>query len=110
MQLSSHDMDFFLSGHCFGLLRRKVQSKQPATAEDDTKLLTKQAARFSLQSSEDATLRQHLPEVQDTLLLYQPKQRYKLVKDAAIPQLKSDSEMLVRVMVVGLNPIDWKAP
>lgn len=47
---------------------------------------------------------------QEVLLLHAPKQRYEHTKQQPIPELKTDREMLVEVEVVGLNPIDWKAP
>ncbi|PVH86522.1 GroES-like protein [Cadophora sp. DSE1049] len=47
---------------------------------------------------------------QEVLLLHAPKQRYEHTKQQPIPELKTDREMLVEVKVVGLNPIDWKAP
>jgi len=47
---------------------------------------------------------------QDVLLLHGVKQRYMHTKEQPIPTLKNDREMLVAVEVVGLNPIDWKAP
>jgi hypothetical protein len=47
---------------------------------------------------------------QDVLLLHAPKQRYAYTKKHPIPRIENDREMLVAVDVVGLNPIDWKAP
>jgi hypothetical protein len=47
---------------------------------------------------------------QEVLLLHGVKQRYAHTKEQPIPRLENDSEMLVAVEVVGLNPIDWKAP
>ena len=47
---------------------------------------------------------------QAVLLLHAPKQKYAHTKEQPIPRLESDREMLVEVEVVGLNPIDWKAP
>lgn len=47
---------------------------------------------------------------QDVLLLHGAKQRYTHTPKYEIPQIKNDSEMLVKVSVIGLNPIDWKAP
>ena len=47
---------------------------------------------------------------QEVLFLHAPKQRYEHTKQQPIPDLKTDREMLVEVQVVGLNPIDWKAP
>lgn len=47
---------------------------------------------------------------QDVLLLHGPKQKYEHTKEQPIPELENGREMLVEVEVVGLNPIDWKAP
>ncbi|KAF4631411.1 hypothetical protein G7Y89_g6722 [Cudoniella acicularis] len=47
---------------------------------------------------------------QEALLLHGPKQRYTHTREQPIPRVKNDREMLVQVEVVGLNPIDWKAP
>lgn len=47
---------------------------------------------------------------QDVLLLHGVKQKYVHTKQQPIPRLENDREMLVAVEVVGLNPIDWKAP
>jgi hypothetical protein len=47
---------------------------------------------------------------QEVLLLHGKKERYAHTKQHPVPELKDDREMLVAVGVVGLNPIDWKAP
>ncbi|EMR81629.1 hypothetical protein ACHAO1_008033 [Botrytis cinerea] len=47
---------------------------------------------------------------QEVLLLHGAKQRYTHAAEQPIPSLKDDREMLVAVEVIGLNPIDWKAP
>jgi hypothetical protein len=47
---------------------------------------------------------------QEVLLLHAPKQRYQHTTGHRIPEPKNECEMLVKVEVVGLNPIDWKAP
>lgn len=47
---------------------------------------------------------------QEVLLLHGVKQRYTHTLKYEIPKARDDSEMLVKVTVVGLNPIDWKAP
>ena len=47
---------------------------------------------------------------QEVLLLHGVKQRYAHTREQPIPRLERDWEMLVAVEVVGLNPIDWKAP
>ena len=45
---------------------------------------------------------------QDLLLLHGPRQKYSLAKAQDIPILKDDREILVQVLAIGLNPVDWK--
>lgn len=47
---------------------------------------------------------------QEVLLLHGPKQKYEHTREHPIPGLDKEHDMLVEVEVVGLNPIDWKAP
>ncbi|PGH23610.1 hypothetical protein AJ80_02391 [Polytolypa hystricis UAMH7299] len=47
---------------------------------------------------------------QSVLLLRGTGEKYTLDKDYAIPQLQHEAEILVQVLAIGLNPIDWKAP
>jgi len=47
---------------------------------------------------------------QEVLLLHGVKQKYEHTKEQPVPNLNNDREMLVAVEVIGLNPIDWKAP
>ena len=47
---------------------------------------------------------------QTALLLHEVRQPYSIVKDYAVPDLKAKDEVLIEVEVIGLNPIDWKAP
>lgn len=49
-------------------------------------------------------------KLQNVLLLHGIKQRYMHTTEHPVPDLKHDRELLVQVNVVGLNPIDWKAP
>ncbi|KAM0325747.1 hypothetical protein ACHAQA_007047 [Verticillium albo-atrum] len=51
-----------------------------------------------------------IPSDQTVLLLHGPKQPYETTTGYAIPELKDESEVLVRAETFGLNPIDWKAP
>ncbi|KAF3762197.1 hypothetical protein M406DRAFT_45552 [Cryphonectria parasitica EP155] len=51
-----------------------------------------------------------VPETQRVLLLYGPRQPYKVVQDYPVPRLQGDAEILVKTNTIGLNPIDWKAP
>lgn len=45
---------------------------------------------------------------QDVLLLHGPRQKYSLEKARDIPELRSDREILIQVLAIGLNPVDWK--
>jgi NADPH:quinone reductase-like Zn-dependent oxidoreductase len=47
---------------------------------------------------------------QDVLLIHGPGQEYKLTQNHGIPELESEHEILIKVIAVGLNPIDWKGP
>ncbi|KAF2787319.1 GroES-like protein [Melanomma pulvis-pyrius CBS 109.77] len=51
-----------------------------------------------------------VPETQSALLLHAIRQPYELAAGYPIPKIQDDDELLVKVTVVGLNPIDWKAP
>jgi hypothetical protein len=51
-----------------------------------------------------------LPETQTVLLLHAAKRPYVLTGGYPVPPLQECSEVLVRTQVIGLNPIDWKAP
>ncbi|UNI22951.1 hypothetical protein JDV02_008794 [Purpureocillium takamizusanense] len=53
---------------------------------------------------------QNVPQQQDALLLHGPGQAYRLHRNHSVPQLVGDNEVLVKAAVIGLNPIDWKAP
>lgn len=57
--------------------------------------------------SEDEFLRLASPQ-QDILLLHGPRQKYSLERARDIPELRGDSEILVQVLAIGLNPVDWK--
>ena len=47
---------------------------------------------------------------QQVLLIYAPKEQYKLVPGHETPQIQSENEVLIRTLAIGLNPIDWKGP
>ncbi|CAK4033671.1 Alkanesulfonate monooxygenase [Lecanosticta acicola] len=58
-------------------------------------------------SRDDEFLRLASPQ-QDLLLLHGPGQKYSLEKSKEIPELQGDREVLVQVLAIGLNPVDWK--
>ncbi|KAH8424459.1 zinc-binding alcohol dehydrogenase family protein [Aspergillus melleus] len=47
---------------------------------------------------------------QSALLLKAARERYTLVTDHTIPSTRTKDEILVKVLAIGLNPIDWKGP
>lgn len=58
---------------------------------------------------EDEFLKLSKPQ-QDVLLLHGPGKRYSLERAQELPELKHDREILVQVLAIGLNPVDWKGP
>jgi hypothetical protein len=50
-----------------------------------------------------------VPLAQTALLLHAVRQPYS-TEDHDVPVIYNESEVLVKVEVIGLNPIDWKAP
>jgi hypothetical protein len=46
---------------------------------------------------------------QNQLLLHGAKQRYQLSSDQDLPSLENDNELLLKILYIGLNPIDWKS-
>ncbi|ORY14517.1 chaperonin 10-like protein [Clohesyomyces aquaticus] len=51
-----------------------------------------------------------VPQSQSVLLLHKIRQPYQLASGHPVPSVQSDDELLVKILAVGLNPIDWKAP
>lgn len=49
-----------------------------------------------------------VPKVQQQLLLHAPRQPYQLHHEAEVPAM-AFGELLVEVLAMGLNPIDWKS-
>ena len=76
--------------------------------------LRRQSKSLDVQPLEKVTEKQpespSIPETQSVLLLHGAKQQYQLTKGYAVPQAQTEHEVLLRVRVIGLNPIDWKAP
>lgn len=58
-------------------------------------------------STEDEFLKLDKPQ-QDLLLLHGPRQKYSLEKSKDIPALEGEREILIQVLAIGLNPVDWK--
>lgn len=53
-----------------------------------------------------------IPKTQKVLLLREMKKKYEIVQGYATPEVEESNkdELVVKVLFVGLNPIDWKSP
>lgn len=58
-------------------------------------------------STADEFLKLSKPQ-QDVLLLHGPRQKYTLEPATDIPELHDERELLVQVLAIALNPVDWK--
>ncbi|KAJ5925200.1 hypothetical protein N7454_007839 [Penicillium verhagenii] len=56
------------------------------------------------------TLKTPLEGKQRVLLLKAAREQYTLVDDHHVPSILHPGEVLVKVLAIGLNPIDWKGP
>ncbi|GIC87394.1 zinc-binding alcohol dehydrogenase family protein [Aspergillus udagawae] len=54
--------------------------------------------------------KQHKKTKQSALLLKGVGEQYTLVTDHGVPTVAHEDEILVKIMAIGLNPIDWKGP
>ncbi|KAF6826994.1 zinc-binding dehydrogenase [Colletotrichum plurivorum] len=51
-----------------------------------------------------------VPDTQTVLILHAAKTPYETLDGYQVPEIRDESEVLVRTETIGLNPIDWKAP
>ncbi|KIY00667.1 uncharacterized protein Z520_03332 [Fonsecaea multimorphosa CBS 102226] len=94
-----------------GFIRFFRSLRTTSTAKDITVEFT--VREIENPSSKSSTSSSSLPCIstqQRALLLHGPKQPYAEVLDHPIPPLLDNRELLVWNRVIGLNPIDWKAP
>ena len=89
---------------CLGLPVKRVKGSTNAEKHESPDRLD------SNNAAQEPIIPPALDSKQQLLLLHGPKQEYTLINDGSIPQLQHEREMLVKVTVLGLNPIDWKAP
>jgi len=89
--------------------RPKSISKAPTSAKADLP-----AEDSTLDDVQDRfqrnTVDESQPERQSALLLHAIRQPYEVAIDYAVPEVKNETELLVKVTAAGLNPIDWKSP
>ena len=80
------------------------------TEEESSLLMESMTNPFTKHSHNENDAARLLNSGQDVLLIHGPGEEYKLTQNQCIPEQKADHEILVKVIAVGLNPIDWKGP
>lgn len=63
-----------------------------------------------IQEKQEALQASPLLDRQRALLLHGAFQQYALVSDHLVPRIQQPGEILVKVVAIGLNPVDWKGP
>lgn len=89
--------------------RPKSISKAPTQIKTETSVPNSTADDVRDQFQRNAVDKTH-PEQQSALLLHAIRQPYEVAIDHAVPKIQNDTELLVKVIAAGLNPIDWKSP
>ncbi|KAH8732118.1 chaperonin 10-like protein [Phaeosphaeriaceae sp. PMI808] len=87
------------------VLRKRTRSVTARSAES-----TQEKRRKTYHQYERRSKVKTVPRLQSVLLLHAIRQPYQVEEGYDVPKTQSDSELLVKVEAVGLNPIDWKAP
>lgn len=64
---------------------------------------------MSLVQSTPVATPSHNPKTQRALLLHGARQRYELTLSHPLPVIKAPNEVIIRVIAIGLNPVDWKS-
>jgi len=86
----------------------QVKRTRSITAASSKETISKK--RKTVEQVQQKGKEETLPRVQPALKLHAIRQPYEVSADHALPSIQHDSELLVKVQAVGLNPIDWKAP
>ncbi|KAI4650940.1 hypothetical protein J4E93_003297 [Alternaria ventricosa] len=84
---------------------KRTRSITAASSQEATSKRRKTIEQVQQKGKEET-----LPAVQSALKLHAIRQPYEVSADHLLPSIQHDSELLVKVQAVGLNPIDWKAP
>lgn len=78
-----------------------------------TATATRTSSAFVQLENPPVVIREHQPlhvDRQKALLLHGVQQPYTLVTDHRVPAILKEGEILVKIVVIGLNPVDWKGP
>ncbi|KAI4671880.1 uncharacterized protein J4E78_000378 [Alternaria triticimaculans] len=86
----------------------QVKRTRSITAASSKETISKR--RKTIEQVQRKGKEETLPRVQSALKLHAIRQPYEVSADHPLPSIQHDSELLVKVQAVGLNPIDWKAP
>lgn len=96
-----------------GISRVRILSilgRSPSKSQRPEKDATSSSVSSVPEKEADATIdAPTTPQRQRILILEKIKQPYTEV-EYPVPQVRSDREVIVQNAVIGLNPIDWKAP
>ncbi|KAJ4404158.1 hypothetical protein N0V91_006060 [Didymella pomorum] len=89
--------------------RPKSISKAPTQSKPATTVTERTTSDVQDQFQRQTVEGTH-PELQSALLLHATRQPYEIALDRTVPDVQNDTELLVKVIAAGLNPIDWKSP
>jgi len=80
------------------------------TDEESRQLMESMTNPFTRLAHNEKETAGLLNSSQQVLLIHRPGEEYKLTQNQGIPEQKAEHEILVKVIAVGLNPVDWKGP
>lgn len=78
--------------------------------EESQQVIASMTSPFIKDSSGKASDSRSSSPSQQVLLIHGAGQPYTWTPDHKIPEPTSDEEVLIRVIAIGLNPVDWKGP
>ncbi|KAL4869861.1 hypothetical protein BDV12DRAFT_195869 [Aspergillus spectabilis] len=87
-----------------------LDGKRPAVYHEEILIEQRENASSNRIASQAQTTVQTPSVTQRALLLHAAQQPYALVTDHAIPSILHKDEILIKVIAIGLNPVDWKGP
>ena len=80
------------------------------TEEESRLVMESMRSPFTKHAPDESNVPHLFDSGQDVLLIHGPGEQYKLTQNHCIPEQKTEYEILVKVIAVGLNPVDWKGP
>lgn len=80
------------------------------TEEESRQLMESMNHPFTRHVHDEEETARLLSSDQSVLLIHGPGKEYTLTRNRLIPEQKADHEILIKVLAIGLNPVDWKGP